>query len=278
MAKKKSKSFNKHVYALVAIIVLLVAAGIASYGAGSTPPPTGAATHETVYTKTIIGLNSFWIFVNNSLVANEGIKSFGNGGTPSIESIATGIANGIKANSTAGSAVYGYSGSAGVEGKNANGNYGKLGTAQQGVYGYTSYGGSSSIGVKGEAPFGYGVEAVSTNGRGVSATSTNGDAVYGESTTSIGVRGLTNSVSSYAGYFSGGKGLYASRISFGIDAFNKDTDEGILILGTRGGYTTSCFNVCLKHGLTCFASYQYDNAAWINCGTTSAVQRYCWCD
>ena len=58
---KKSKSFNKHVYSLIAVIVLLVAAGIASYAVA----PAGAASHGTLYTDIIQGKTGESVTVGN---------------------------------------------------------------------------------------------------------------------------------------------------------------------------------------------------------------------
>jgi hypothetical protein len=129
-----------------------------------------------------------------------------------------------------GSGVWGHNGTfegVGVTGSNdATGNYGRLGTANFGVYGYSS----TDTGVYGQSSIGDGVYGYSSayNGRGVYGYSSGGLSwgVYGESSGAFGVYGLSTlnngtgvkgvadsgtnafgvwgaSSSGYAGYFSG---------------------------------------------------------------------------
>lgn len=239
MAKKKSKSFSKHVYALVAIIVLLVSAGIASYAAA----PAGSATHGTLYTDRIYNksVNRIEVFAPTSFW--QGIGGF-NGGL-----LGSGGIMGDPAQ--------------GVYGQNAGGsNVGKLGTA--------------TAGVEGTSNLGYGLYGQSTNAGGVMGVSTGGYGVTGTSTNSQGVVGSTASSSFFGGQFFGGRGLYASKIEFGPDAFNYANNQGLLILGIRGGVTLSCTNVCASHGLGCIDGIGLSGTS-VGCGS-SGIQRYCWCD
>lgn len=263
MAKKKSKSFGKHIYALVAIIVLLVAAGIASYATA----PAGAASHGTLYADNIYGktsnlitirdasmgstllrvdntdVNGLGIYASGGDTAVIGINGAGNSGK--LATPAAGVEGTV--DSATGFGVYGKQAAGGyaVKGLNtASGNYGEIGGVTTGVKGYgSSYGVQGSTGLSGL----------------------------------VGVEGFTSNPAGYAGKFTGGKGLYASKIEFGASAFSATGNSGSLIIGAAG--VVACSTVCTAHGLGCLAAYTLTgtNPAY-NCGVPPVgAPRYCWC-
>ncbi|MBU2638956.1 MAG: hypothetical protein KJ955_08340 [Nanoarchaeota archaeon] len=240
MAKKKSKSFGKHVYVLIAVVVLAIAAGVMSYAA----VPPGAATHGDLYTDNIYNKSAALIQVSaptwfyDGIIASTCILP----GCPAEASGAMGVDPTI--------GVIGYSvGST---------NVGKLGTANAGVEGAS---------VLNRGKLGTGTSAV----EGIADGSGNG--IYGQSNTGIGVLGYSSS--NYAGFFNGSKGLYASKIEFGSAAFQQAT-SGLFIVGARAG-PPSCNAICLTHGLGCITSLRADGTGSISCFESPAVLRYCWC-
>ena len=304
---KKSSSFNKHVYTLIAVIILLVAAGIASY---ATAPP-GAATHAKLYTDEIWGKSGSTLIVKDNLNLDgmiaagpillqvnainaaghtKGIASsyIGNQGTAIEGTILGNSGAGIKGISQS-------SLSSAVEGSNtASSNTGKLGTANAGVEGTSAAGNTGMIatstagvvgtgsnnGVSGSSP-NTGVYGQSTSsGAGVRGNSNSGYGVQAYSTTGDGLYSTTLSSTKYAGKFEGGKGLFASKIGFGTSAFSKTGVEGALILGASSTY--SCASVCDSHGLICSVGYSLAGGD-VGCGTIGVAlpgptTRYCWCD
>ena len=145
-----------------------------------------------------------------------------------------------------------------------------------GVYGKQSAGGyairgeNTDSGNYGElGGFIIGIKGYSVSGAGVSGRT----GVIGGN----GVEGLTANSNRYGGMFTGGKGLYASDISFGANAFQATANEGSLILGAAG--VVACTTVCSNHGLGCLAAYTLTgtNPAY-NCGVPPVgAARYCWC-
>ncbi|MDI6738723.1 MAG: hypothetical protein QME12_09530, partial [Nanoarchaeota archaeon] len=307
-------------YALIAIVVLLVAAGIASYAA---TVPSGSPTHGVLYVNTIFGKGTGNIDVNDTLTANRGVVVQGATGMAAVIG-STGLSDkygvmGLNSHS-GGIGVTGMGGNIGVVGTNsATGNAGSLGTADAGVEGtgtigikgawtgspsnvfgmlgssdvggtYGAYGyanAAGAIGIKGQSDGGIGVSGQSNtgtgamgnsnSGRGVFGSSFSNDGVRGESSTGngvfgsgyYGIRGLATNTNGYGGYFSGGKGLYASKIEFGYQAFDTAA-QGLLVLATAG--STRCTTICFNHGLACSALTPAPG-----CDATTG-SRYCWCD
>lgn len=265
---KKSKSFNKHVYSLIAVIVLLVAAGIASYAVA----PAGSATHGTLYTDDIYNKTDTKIEVFAPTWFWQGIGAF-NGGFGGYGGAMGSPTEGVLGQNPGGSNV-GKLGTAtaGVEG-NSNVQRGISGTStsSQGVVGtstnsYGVYGISSTAsGIKGESTSRYGLEGQSTNSYGVMGTSTNNHGVYGTTWDATGTK--------YAGYFSGGKGVYASKISLGPDAFNAG-DLGQFVIGNS--WLKVCDTICQNHGMTCLRVFLVDGTLGI-CSVAPAKASTCWC-
>lgn len=263
MARKKSKSFGKHVYAVIAIIVLMVAAGILTSAFTITPPkPAGAASHNILYIgdriASIVGSGGSFL-VDSSMIVQGNISAIAGG-----------------------SAV-------GVRGVGSTGNEGKLGTSSAGVEGSSStkygikgastaadangigvYGASSSINTLAGGVVGY--NSLNANSGYLGSYSA---AVKGAAQSGIGVYGATNDAANYAGKFEGGKGLYASKIEFGSGAFDQAA-QGLLILGKSSITTTSCSTICTNHGLSCIAAYTTTGTASTCSATTGML--YCWCD
>lgn len=244
MARKKS--FEKHAYVLIAIIVLLIAAGIASYGA---VVPDGSATHGDLYVNNIYSKGEGAIvLLKDELSSNRAIRA-------TVPATGLNLQALLGENEVAGSTgVKGVGTSIGVEGGlQGSGNTGKLGTATAGVEGRNTNGNDGLLG------------ATDSGVKGVAAA----DGTYG-------VYGVTSQPNSYAGRFAGGKGLYASRIEFGADAFDA-VNTGYLILGAPGG--TTCTNVCKSHGasLSCSIAARITDGANLGCSSTTGA-RYCWCD
>jgi len=138
------------------------------------------------------------------------------------------------------------------------GTYGYIASNDYAVYGKHKSGnegylGSSTEGVKGTSSNNEGVVGISNRGIGVKGYSYSSNGVYGESSRGVGVKGISSvstgvvgqSTSGYAGHFSGGKGLFASKIEFGSDAFD-DANSGFLLLAAKNGI--SCETVCSAHG------------------------------
>lgn len=102
-------------------------------------------------------------------------------------------------------------------------------------------------------------------------------AVYGYSPAGRAVNGNTDT--GYAGFFQGGKGVYAQKIEFGAPAFNRD--NGYLALFADLGRT--CNQICLNHGLGATKELALGATGAFtlrSCGTscsTSADQRLCLC-
>ena len=70
MKRQNKRTCSKSAYAVIAILVLLVAAGITSYAA---QVPAGTATHAVLYVNTIFGKGiGASVDVNDSLKANKG--------------------------------------------------------------------------------------------------------------------------------------------------------------------------------------------------------------
>lgn len=290
MAKKKSKSFNKHIYSLIAVVVLLVAAGIASYAAA----PAGSATHGTLYTNTLFLKDrspSYQVIdVNDTLYGNKGVRGISNYnvgiiGISNLDATADGGAIGVVGQATR-------TNGAGVKGENTvSGNKGLLGTANAGVEGiadgvtklgvYGKQGALGSFAIKGENTGSGNYGQIGGGSKGVEGYSVSGYGVTGSTGLIglVGVEGFTSNPAGYAGKFTGGKGLYASKIEFGSDAFNYANNQGLLILGVRAGITTTCSAVCSTHNLGCIAAYKWDaQTTDMGCLTSSGIQRYCWCD
>lgn len=207
MAKKKSKSFGKHIYALVAIVVLLVAAGIASYAASV---PSGSPTHAVLYVNTIFGKGIGTIDVNDTLKINKRMEALAGAGDD----------NAIVARHSSSQMA------------------GALGYLQAGVWGIS----------------------LTTMNEGKLGTAT------------AGVEGTATGIN-YAGKFEGGNGLFASKIEFGVDAFDASDGTGLLIVGSTGDY--NCNEACSSHRLGCYAAYL------LNGNPTTCLYdlqaRYCWC-
>lgn len=255
MAKKKSKSFTKHVYSIIAVVVLLVAAGIASYATA----PAGSATHATIYTDKIekLGAGSFIDVANGVLNVNQGLKAISGyddyavSGQGTVGVVGFNVAGtnrgtlgtnaqGVAGIASSGIGVYG-EGPTGVEGRNLGcvGSFGRIGTSTYAVYGETA----CSIGVAGKG----GVAGV--QGRNWDDSNTGRLGTLG-----AGVRGETTNPTVYGGYFTGGLGLWTSKIDFGASAFDESDGKGFLILGSRVGM--GCTTVCLGHGLGCVTSFE----------------------
>lgn len=253
----KTKSFNKHVYAIIAIIVLLIAAGIASY-AGSVP--AGSASHNILYVNTLLGKGRSSIDVNDTLMGQAGL--IGKGSAPEVPGVlgTNAFNNGVGVTGYSlgsnGVGVLG-SGATGVQGVGASGSTGSLGTADAGVEGtsdanygvrgsttagapYAGIRGESSIGSYGElGKYDYGVyaEGYHYGVMGVGPTS--------------GVRGSASVASGYGGYFTGGKGLYASKMetpgsisagsykSSGATGVSGTIETDTQIIGVTNGIITS---------------------------------------
>ncbi|MFA5887885.1 MAG: hypothetical protein WC852_04200 [Candidatus Nanoarchaeia archaeon] len=303
---KKSKSFNKHVYSLIAVVVLLVAAGIASYAVA----PPGVATHGILYTDTIEPKTGDTIALSTNVdtkllgdmtaVGNAGplvrmVNDFDNENNyGELASTKYGVKGYTESDTLGAAGVYGETGiasSSGVEGKNTlNSNIGKLGTnaagvegtaddaAQFGVYGKQSAGGFA---IKGEntdsgnygelGGFTDGIKGYSNSMYGVSGST----GVLGNS----GVYGFTANSNGYGGTFTGGKGLFASKIQFGTDAFS--SANGYLVLASSSAI---CNNICQTHLLSCSDAYQLNGnrvggtTAALACSGGAGSYKYCWCD
>ncbi|MFH1065245.1 MAG: hypothetical protein V1734_01940 [Nanoarchaeota archaeon] len=268
MAKKKTKSFTKHVYALVAIVVLLVAAGIASYAV--VPPGTNPATHGMLYTDTIAGKSGFLININDRLSLNGASMD---GGYPLTVNTGALQRKGIKANTLNNEAIAIEGSAGGTNGIGVKGITSSTigGIGVEGTNEMTSTTGKLGTSVAG-------VEGTTTNSYGVMGTSTNSYGVLGTSTKGHGVVGSTSDDFSYGGQFFGGGGLYASKISFGSAAFDNSDGTGLLILGAEAG--TKCGvpalpGICQKHGLDC-RSARFVNGDPSVCDSATGT-RYCWC-
>ncbi len=259
MKRNKKTIFTKSIYAAFALLVLLVAAGIASYAVA----PPGAATHATLYTDDIYSKSGSVITAKNTLrVENNVDVASSVGGVPAVS--VTNLAGdiGIDARSS----------DIAVIGSNS-GRTGKLGTTNAGVEGTGNYGVNgrgTTYGVYGD----YSSQAGNVYG----ALGDSRAGIYGRSNVA-GYNGVQGEVSDatnpngYAGRFDGGKGLYASKISFGGGAF--DTSAlGSLILGANAG--TACNTVCPSHGLAAGSAFTTAGTGVSILSTTG--QRYCWCD
>ena len=168
-----------------------------------------------------------------------------------------------------------------VLGVGGSGNSGSLGTANAGVEGT-----GTIKGVKGavtDPVGGVGVEGTNPSGTtgqlgkrnyGVWGSATSGAGVHGEGP--IGVEG-TATGTNYAGYFTGGNGLYASKIAFGPDAFSASGNTGSLILGAKN--VISCTTVCVNHGLPCNRAVLLSGSipAYGCSAPPAGADRYCWC-
>ncbi|MDD4878310.1 MAG: hypothetical protein PHO02_04720 [Candidatus Nanoarchaeia archaeon] len=296
MARKKSKSFGKHIYALIAIVVLLVAAGVASYATTYTP---GMAAHAKLYSDEIWGKSGNEIIVKDNLKL-DGMAAAGPALLDVTASEVAGARNAIKAyidstytaiegSSRRGIGVKGIVESlgAGVEGTNTGASTtGKLGTTNAGVEGTVDS--ATGFGVYGtQAAGGYAIKGLNTDSGnyGEIGGVTTGVKGYGSSygvqgSTGLsgmaGVDGFTSNPAGYAGKFSGGKGLYASKIEFGSAAFGNT--NGYLVLGALN--PVSCKSACETHGgptFTCRFAYLVDGVP-AGCTDTSTLKpRHCWC-
>lgn len=264
--KRQKRTCSKSIYFAIAVLTLLVAAGIASYAAA----PAGSATHGTLYTDIIRSLSAGFVTTTEPLHTDGGIitrttgaSSYGIAATTSLNYPA--IA-GVQTSPTATGE--------GVVGMGATGNEGKLGTASAGVEGTTTSG--SGYGVKGTSTTGGGIYAQSTNNVGLTAVSSGGYAIMASSANSNGIVSGTSSPAFFAGQFIGGRGLYASKIEFGSTAFS--ATNGYLLLGIpQDG--VSCTSVCATHGLICAAAVPIQPGV-VNCNSNGVgtVARNCWCD
>ncbi len=229
--------------------------------------PAGSPTHAVLYVNTIFGKGIGNIDVNDTLKANKRLD-----GSATVNDEYA-IAGGHPSSQMVGQLGFLQAGVRGLSVSTKN--EGRLGTATAGVEGFGTIG---VKGIYGSAPtnsYGY----LGHNYGGVYGYGSGYDGVYGEvGTDTPGTAGVWGkapaaATSAYAGYFTGGKGLYASKIKFGPDAFGIPT--GALILGAAG--TLTCTNVCASHSLNCDLVYTVTGTP-STCGSSNSGARYCWCD
>ena len=270
MKKNNKRTCSKSVYAVIAVFVLLVAAGITSYAASV---PSGTATHAVLYVNTIFGKGTGNVDVNDSLTANKGMV--GKATDPAVP----GVLGLSTANNGFGlfGQVTGTNSIAVIGANGASGNAGSLGTANAGVEGT-----GVVKGVKGTATEpvgGVGVEGTNPSGTtgqlgkrnyGVWGSATSGAGVHGEGP--IGVEG-TATGSNYAGYFTGGKGLYANKVEIANTGFDESDGLGLWVIATVSA--NNCNVICANHGSSCYSAY-YASGTAAGCATTTGI-RYCWC-
>lgn len=191
--KKKKSLITKRIYFAIAVLTLLVAAGIMT--TAFTLPAPGSPTHQTLFTDLIASMSGSngQVTIDSGVIVNKNITAQG-GGTGN---------RGILGSNTEG-----------VYGRSVTGSEGRLGYGAWGVYTPNAlYAGSISTGTL-SLSGAMSASSYSTTGTaaiGVSASNTNGITAQLASNTGYGVYTPNGA---YAGYYSGGA-FYGSSISTG---------------------------------------------------------------
>lgn len=84
--KKKNSLLTKRLYFAIAVLTLLIAAGIMT-SAFSLPPQPGSPTHDTLYTRTIVSMNGMndRVVVDSAILSNNNITANGGGSAYAVK-------------------------------------------------------------------------------------------------------------------------------------------------------------------------------------------------
>lgn len=265
--KKKKSLLTKRLYFAIAVLTLLIAAGIVT--TAFTLPTPGSPTHSTLFTDLIVSMigSTGKVTIDSSVLATKNITATGGG---------TGFMGMLGTNTE------------GVYGKSSTGSEGRLGYGTWGVYTPNAlYAGSVTTGALSASSVSTGTLSLSgamsassytTTGSaaiGVSASNTNGITAQLASNTGYGVY---TPYGVYAGYYAGGA-FYGSSISTGSISATYISSSGNIdaAAGIQAKAFTSSGNIRAEGG-SVYARDGFSTpsgAGWTGCITDATNKKVC---